>query len=194
MEQIRSFIAIELPQQLKLELSRLQAGLQTDRPRVKWVAAEGIHLTLKFLGNVPAGKIDAVTQVMTASAARSSPFQLDVGGLGAFPNLKRVQVVWVGLGGQLDRLKSLQQSLESGLEPLGFAAEKRSFSPHLTLARVGNEATPAERQHLGELIAATDFASQSAIRVNGIVLMRSQLTPRGAIYSRMASTQLGGNS
>ena len=192
MEQIRSFIAIELPQQLKLELNRLQDRLQTDRPRVKWVAAEGMHLTLKFLGNVPASNIDAVTRFMTQSAAKASPFQLEVGGLGAFPNLKRVQVVWVGLGGDLDELKKLQQSLETGLEPLGFAVEKRSFSPHLTLARLGNESTPAERQHLGELIAATDFASHSTIQVNSVVLMRSQLTPRGAIYSRMAAAKLGG--
>jgi len=190
MEQIRSFIAIELPEELKRELGRLQTGLKADKPRIRWVNPEGMHLTLKFLGNVPAAKIDAITQVMTESAARVSPFRLEVGHLGAFPNMKHVQVVWVGLGGELDRIRQLHKYLEAGLSRLGFVAEKRPFSPHLTLARVGNEASPEERQRFGELIAATGFETDKVITVNGIVLMRSQLTSRGAIYSKISSAEL----
>jgi 2'-5' RNA ligase len=107
MEQVRSFIAIELPEELKLELGRLQASLRVDRPRIKWVDPKGMHLTLKFLGNVPTAKIDAITRAMTESAAKIFPFQLEVERLGAFPSLKQVQVVWVGLGGELDRIRQI---------------------------------------------------------------------------------------
>jgi len=190
MEQIRSFIAIELPEELKLELGRLQEKLKIDRPRIKWVKPEGMHLTLKFLGNVPKPNINDITQAMTESAAKVSPFQLEVGHLGVFPSLKRVQVVWVGLDGELDRIKQLHKSLEAGLSLLGFAAEKRPFSPHLTLARVSNEAPPEERQRFGELIAATNFETDKVITVNSIVLMRSQLTSQGAIYTKISSAEL----
>jgi len=189
-EQIRSFIAIELPEELKLKLGRLQASLRVDRPRIKWVDPNSMHLTLKFLGNVPAANIDAITRAMTESAAKIFPFQLEVGRLGAFPSLKQVQVVWVGLGGELDRIRQLHKFLEASLSRLGFAAEKRSFSPHLTLARVGNEASPDERQRLGELIATTSFGADKVIRVNSINLMRSQLTSQGAIYTKISSAEL----
>jgi len=190
MEQIRSFIAIKLPEELRLELDRLQTSLKVDKPRIKWVDPNGMHLTLKFLGNVPAAKIDAITHAMTESAAKISPFQLEVGRLGAFPSLKKVQVVWVGLGGELDRTRQLHKSLEAGLSRLGFAAEKRAFSPHLTLARVGNDASSDERQRFGELIAAANFETDKVITVNSIVLMKSQLTSRGAIYTKISSAEL----
>lgn len=190
MEQIRSFIAIELPQELKLELGRLQASLKVDKPRIKWVNPEGMHLTLKFLGNVPATSINDITQAMTESAAKVSPFKLEVGHLGVFPNMKRVQVVWVGLGGELDRIKQLHKLLEINLSRLGFAAEKRPFSPHLTLARVGNEASPDERQRFGELIATTSFETDKVIPVNSIVFMKSQLTSQGAIYTKIGLAEL----
>jgi 2'-5' RNA ligase len=189
-EQIRSFIAIELPEELKLELGRLQASLKVDKPRVKWVNPEGMHLTLKFLGEVPVDKIDAITKVMTDSADKVSPFRLEVGHLGTFPNLKKVQVVWVGLGGELDSIRQLYKLLEAGLSRLGFAAEKRDFSPHLTLARVGNEASPEERQRFGEIIAAASFETDKVISVKSINLMRSQLTSRGAIYTKISSAEL----
>lgn len=189
-EQIRSFIAIELPQELKLELGRLQASLKVDKPRIKWVKPEGMHLTLKFLGNVPTTSISDITQAMTESAAKVSPFRLEAGHLGAFPNLKRVQVVWVGLGGELDRIEQLHKLLEINLSRLGFAAEKRPFSPHLTLARVGNEASSDERQRFGELIAAASFEADKVIPVNGIVLMKSQLTSQGAVYTKIGLAEL----
>lgn len=190
MEQIRSFIAIELPEELKLELANLQVKLRTDKPRVKWVDHNGMHLTLKFLGNIPVNKIDDITRVMTESAANISPFKLTVGNLGVFPNLKRVQVVWVGLGGDLDGIRQLHKSLEDGLSKLGFDAEKRAFSPHLTLARVGNEASSEDREHFGGLISNTNFKTDKIINVNGIVLMKSQLTSRGAIYTKIGSAGL----
>jgi 2'-5' RNA ligase len=190
METIRAFIAIELPAELRQELARLQAELKADnRLRIKWVNPDGIHLTLKFLGNIPVSDTDRITQAMTDAARRITPFYLKTETLGAFPNLKRVQVVWVGLGGETDKLKQLQQLIETNLTQLGFAAEQRQFKPHLTLARLGRYVSPAERQRLGEL-ASTRFDMSEQMKVGSINLIRSQLTREGAVYSRISSAEL----
>lgn len=191
METIRAFIAIELPSELRQQLSRLQAKLKSDnQPRIKWVKSDGIHLTLKFLGNIPISDIDRITQAMADVAMRITPFYLETETLGAFPNLKRVQVVWVGLGGEVDKLKQLQQLIEDKLAQLGFAAEQRQFKAHLTLARLGKEVQPAERLRLGELITGTSLETGDRIKVDSINLIRSQLTRKGAIYSRISSAGL----
>ncbi len=191
MEKIRSFIAIELPGELKLELVQLQARLKVDnQPRIKWVNPNGMHLTLKFLGNIDPTMIDPITEAMTGAAQKIPPFTLDIQQLGVFPGLKRVQVIWVGLGGDVDKMKQLHRLLEANLARLGFTPEQRPFKPHLTLARVGNEALPDERQRLGELIADTRFETNQLIRVDSINLIRSQLTREGAIYSRISSAEL----
>jgi 2'-5' RNA ligase len=160
---------------------------------VKWVEHTGIHLTLKFLGNINTDKISEITDAMKDAAQTIPPFCLEVEELGAFPNLKRVQVIWVGLGGELDKVGQLQQQIEFNLECLGFAAETRPFAPHLTLGRVREEVPLEERQKLGELIASTKFEAD-AIRVDAVSLMQSQLTRQGAIYSEISQVKLQGNS
>ena len=191
MEQIRSFIAIELPDKLKLELTRLQATLRQGSEKwVKWVDPQGIHLTLKFLGNIGVDKISRITKALEAATQGIPPFHLEVSNLGAFPNLRQVQVVWVGVGGEIDRLRELQQRLDSHLVPLGFSAEKREFTAHLTLARLRNHAPPEERQRLGQRIAATRFENAHTVEVKSINLMKSQLTREGAIYSKISSVGL----
>jgi len=194
MEQVRSFIAIELPDDLKEGLTRLQAQLRLGKPSsVKWVDPSGIHLTLKFLGNIAVSRIPEITRAMEESARELSSFQLTVTEPGVFPNLKRVQVAWVGIGGEVDKLGQLQQRIESNLVPLGFAAESRQFTPHLTLARLHDRASADERQRFGQLIASTKFEADYNIKVDSINLMRSQLTREGAIYSRLSSVKLRGS-
>jgi len=191
MEQIRSFIAIELPDELKLELARLEAQLKSDRqPWVKWVSPEGIHITLKFLGDIAAETTGEITKAIEEAAQGISPFHLEVKGLGVFPNLRRVQVAWVGIIGEVDKLSQLQKRIETNLIPLGFAPESRAFTPHLTLARLRDQASLDERQRFGQLIASTKFETTSAIEVDAVNLMRSQLTREGAIYSQISSVKL----
>jgi 2'-5' RNA ligase len=191
MEQMRCFIAIGLPEEVKAGLAQLQAQLKSgDQPRVKWVDPYGIHLTLKFLGNVAMDRIDGITGAMGKSAQGVSPFRLKVEGLGVFPNLRRVQVVWVGMSGEVDRLVQLQQRIESNLAGLGFAPEGRRFTPHLTLARLRDRVSLDERQEFGQLIADTKFEATYTFNVSAINLMRSQLTREGAIYSRISSVEL----
>jgi 2'-5' RNA ligase len=191
MEQVRCFIAVELPDEIRAGLARLQAQLKSgDQPGVKWVDPYGIHLTLKFLGSVAVDRIDQISRAMEESAQGIPPFRLKVEGLGVFPNLRRVQVVWVGMSGEVDRLVQLQQRIESNLAGLGFAPERRRFTPHLTLARLRDRASLDERQELGQLIAGTKFEPAYSFRVDAVNLMRSQLTREGAIYSRISSVEL----
>ena len=191
MEKIRSFIAIGLPSRLKLELAQLQARLKVDnQPRIKWVNTNGMHLTLKFLGNIGPTMIDPITEAMADATQKIPPFTLDVQQLGVFPSLKRVHVVWVGLGGEVDKMKQLHQLLEANLSRLGFTPEQRPFKPHLTIARLGNEASPDERQRFGEFITDTTSEISQSIKVDSINLIKSQLTREGAIYSRISSTNL----
>jgi 2'-5' RNA ligase len=191
MEQVRSFIAIELPDELKLGLAQLEAQLKMSKqPWVKWVDPYSIHLTLKFLGSIAVDRISEITRAMERAIQGISPFHLEVKDLGVFPNLRRVQVAWVGISGEVDKLSRLQQHLESNLARLGFAPETRPFTPHLTLARLRNRASLDEQQSFGQLIVATRFEAVYTIKVDAISLMRSQLTREGAIYSRISSVRL----
>lgn len=190
-EQIRSFIAIELPEEVKKGLVRLRGELEREEHTfVKWVDVGGIHLTLKFLGNIPFKQVAQITKAMEEATQGISPFRLEISGLGAFPNLKQPRVLWVGIGGDIDKLSSLQQNIDSALASLGFAREERPFTPHLTLARIRERASPLERKILGELVMSTSLESKYHIAVNAVSLIRSQLTPQGAVYSCLAEIKL----
>jgi RNA 2',3'-cyclic 3'-phosphodiesterase len=191
-EQIRSFIAIELPEEAKRGLAKLKKELERDEHKfVKWVDPGGIHLTLKFLGNIPAKRVTEITEAIEKAAQGISSFHLEISGLGAFPNLKQARVFWVGIGGEVDKLSKLQQNIDSALAALGFAKEERPFVPHLTLARIREGASPSERRSFGELVGATTFEDKYPVAVEAVRLMRSQLTPAGAIYACLSVVGLG---
>ena len=191
-EQIRSFIAIELPEKAKQGLARLREELERDEHRfVKWVDPRGIHLTLKFLGNIPSKRVTEITEAVGKAVQGISPFLLEISGLGAFPSLKQARVLWVGVGGELDRLSILQQDLDSALAALGFAREERPFVPHLTLARIREGASGPERRTFGELVGSTTFGDKYPVEVGAVRLMRSQLTPAGPIYTCLSVVGLG---
>ena len=192
MERIRSFIAIELPQEIKAELTSLEEKLKVGKhPGVKWVDPVGIHLTLKFLGGVTPDKITEIVEAISRVAQDASPLTLEIGELGTFPSWQRPQVVWVGLTGEISKLAALQKNVDTALVPLGFSPESRSFTAHLTLARLRESVPTQERQRFGQLVASTRFEPSHAFEVDALSLMKSQLTPTGAIYSRLASIKLG---
>src|SRR4030042_6849797 len=153
-EQIRSFMAIELPEEVKTGLRRLQTELKLPgHTFVKWVAPESIHLTLKFLGNISPQKVAEITRVMEEASQGVNPFQLEVTEVGAFPNMRQPRVLWVGIRGEVDKLVAWQQHIDNGLVPLGFAKETRAFTPHLTLARLREGVSPGDRRDFGEMVA-----------------------------------------
>lgn len=190
-EQIRSFIAIELPEEVKAGLRRLQTELKLpEHTFVKWVAPDGIHLTLKFLGNISPQKVSEITRVMEQASQGVSPLQLEVTEVGAFPNMRQPRVLWVSIKGEVDKLVSWQQHIDNGLVPLGFSKETRPFTPHLTLARLREGCSPGDRRDFGEMVTKTPIEVSYKFNVTGLNLMKSQLLPGGAVYNRLAEVKL----
>jgi len=192
MDEIRAFIALELPSEIKTALSDLVSRLRTGYERsVKWVNPEGIHLTLKFLGNIPASKVAAIADVLHMTTAGGKPFTLELGKLGAFPSLKSPRVAWVGLEGNVAEVVLLQKRLDQALVSLGFPTEKRSFSPHLTLGRVRDGATSRDRIQLSASLTSIKPISAPPFKMERLTFMKSTLNPNGAIYDCLATAQIG---
>ncbi|TFG46022.1 MAG: RNA 2',3'-cyclic phosphodiesterase [Dehalococcoidia bacterium] len=184
---IRAFIAIELPDAVKKELGELQKKLSVAPERgIKWVAPDGIHLTLKFLGGVTPDCIEPVKQALTRATEGIKPFELEIRNLGAFPNLRRLVMVWCGLTGDLEHLNQLRKKVEEHISPMGFPPEKSPFSPHLILERLKENISPMARQSLSEKLAATNYHPGLRIPVTSISLMQSHLLSSGAVYKRLA--------
>jgi 2'-5' RNA ligase len=191
MEQIRAFIAIDLPDQVKCDLSQLLDRIRPGQERaVKWVDPGSIHLTLKFLGNISAKKVVDITRAIGEAAMEVEPFTLELQGLGAFPNLRSPRVVWVGVERDVGLIMHLKKRIDQALIHLGFPAERREFSPHLTLGRVRDQTTNQERRSLGESIRSIQIESSLPFLVEEVCLMRSTLTSTGAIYNRLSSVLL----
>ena len=191
MSLIRSFIAVELPQELQKELAELEAKLKKNCPPVvKWVDPDSIHITLKFLGETSEDSIKKLMLAIEEAAQGIPPFKLEVRDTGAFPNLERVQVIWVGVKGELDIITQLQKRIEINTEQLGFPHESRAFSPHLTLGRVRDDTGLNDRLRMGKLLADTHFTSSHNVDVKALNLIKSQLTAAGPIYTRIGSVQL----
>lgn len=190
-EQIRSFIAIELPSALKNNIGKFQMGLKQSRwTFVKWVNPDLLHLTIKFLGNQSMARLDVVKEVLASCAASCRRFNLSTGQTGSFPGGNRVRVFWLGLEGDLDQLQSLVMAIENSLEKRGFVKESRSFTAHLTLARLRDECSLYEKKTFIEATKNLNFNPPCSFTVDHVVLMKSNLTPGGPIYTKIADYQL----
>ncbi len=194
MGEIRAFIAIVLPDEVKNELSEILYKLKPGREKtVKWVHPNGIHLTLKFLGNTPEEKIVDITQAIAKASSSTHPFNLELKGLGAFPNLKSPRVAWVGIKGDIPSVTNLQRQVDQSLIPLGFTRENRQFSPHLTLGRVRDKASKSECYELGRTIETLKIPRSPSFLVDRISIIQSTLTRSGAIYNQLATVVLDMN-
>lgn len=193
-QELRLFVALELPKSILDALARAQDALQEQMPRraVRWVRGEGIHLTLKFLGETPAHQREPIALAVAEATAGHGPLTLRAAGLGCFPNPARPRVVWVGLEGDLGALGALQRSMESALEPLGFRPEGRPFSPHLTLGRVRDDVASADVKAAGQVVAAATVGTLGEWTADAVSLMRSDLRREGAVYTCLAATPLKG--
>jgi len=190
-ELVRSFIAIELPQDVKRALNRIELIMkQGGHTGIKWVNPEGIHITLKFLGNISIKQITAINEAIKEAAQGFSPFRLEIAGVGAFPDLRQPRVLWVAINGDVNRLTELQQKLDSLLVSCNFHKEARKFVPHLTLARIKDSVLPEQRRNIGTSIKPLRINAGISFDVQTVSLMRSQLTSRGAIYSCLFAANL----
>ena len=186
-EAIRIFIAIKLSSQMENRLTLVRQQLMMrDIKDIRWVKRENIHLTIRFLGDIPTGKVGDIITVLDEAAKRSSPFVLRIGGIGAFPNKRTPRVVWVGVDTPLE-LIDLHRNIERGLDKIGFQSDEKGLKPHLTIGRVKREAS---RQSL-EMLVNNEFPTVGEQMVESIHLIESELRPEGAIYSTLVTVNLG---
>jgi RNA 2',3'-cyclic 3'-phosphodiesterase len=199
MKTLRTFIAIELDQELKATLADIQTRLRSVvSPRaVRWVGSEGIHLTLKFLGDTPLDKVEQVKLALAQAAEEIPAFTVTVGRVGCFPDVRRPRVVWVGVQEPSGSLARLWRAVESHVAPLGYPTEKRPFSPHLTLGRVQRYISGAELRGIGQAVAelaAGMTGAQDEMAVSAVAYIKSDLRPTGAIYTTLAEARLQGQA
>ena len=195
MERIRSFVAIELSDQIREQLGETQALLKSEgiADQIRWVRPEGIHLTLKFLGDVPVDKVKEIVVAIRQASEGVGSFSVSFAGLGCFPRVSRPNVVWIGVLGDTEELTHLQARIEDNLAVLGFPPEKRKYTPHLTLGRVRKHISRQERGRLGGMIQTQIIGTLGEMEVHEVSLMNSVLSPAGAKYSRLGVVELGDN-
>ncbi len=189
-EELRLFVAIELPNNVRDALGRLQTELRRcGLERLRWVRPEGIHLTLKFLGETPSDRVPAIKEALAGAAEGMRVHSLSLGRAGTFGGNRNPRVLWVDLTGDSQTLDSLQSRVDEALARIGFPREGRAFAPHLTLARVRPEAT---REDAGPLQTALASLSVPAteFQAREVSLMHSTLGPGGAVYERLAAFPL----
>ncbi|MEE8443032.1 MAG: RNA 2',3'-cyclic phosphodiesterase [Dehalococcoidia bacterium] len=190
-EALRLFIAVELPDAVHQFISQVIGEFrQHDLPGIRWVRPDGVHLTLKFLGNVPGSQVVTIAQAMESVVSEVSPFVLHVGSVGVFPHMRAPRVLWVGIQGETEPLKQLHLRLEEALKALGFVKEKRAYSPHLTLGRIKGRLPAPELQRLSDATEQLQGTGSAMLPVAGLSLMESQLTREGAVYRRKAHIYL----
>jgi 2'-5' RNA ligase len=194
MEKIRAFIAVPVPAPVLAKLSSLQQQLERQMPpgSVRWVRTEGIHLTLKFLGDTPRERLPDIGRALTSVAREFPRHTFAVEGIGCFPNPHRPRVVWVGVRDVEGQLEALQEAVEQAMIPFGFAPEGRAFTPHLTLGRVNERASRRDVARIGEIVAATDVGLLGEVTADHFALIRSELKPTGAEYTVLEEFPLRG--
>lgn len=183
---MRAFIAIDLAPEIKERLLALVRDLQAARADVRWVGAGGMHLTLKFLGEVDEARAAKVKEALAAVVSRFRPFPLRLEGTGAFPDERSPRVFWAGCAAGPD-LDALQQEIERALEAEGFEREARTFTPHLTLGRVKG---PGRIDRAAAELARHREEAFGAMTVGKIVLFESLLRPQGAEYRVLSEAVL----
>jgi 2'-5' RNA ligase len=195
---LRLFVAIELPDETKRELTRTIERLRDaiGGDALRWVRPEGIHVTLKFLGAVEPERVEAIQTALRIGLRDVDAFTLRPEGAGSFGGRRNLRVVWVGVGGEVEALARAASAVEGALAPLGFPTEQRAFNAHLTLARIRDDAPASERERVHAALGAFRAPAFAAFHVEHVSLMRSTLGRGGAVYDAIGAFALrrtGGN-
>jgi 2'-5' RNA ligase len=192
MSLLRAFIAIEIPQEIKKQIDGQTAELRRRVGRsVRWVTPENVHLTLKFLGDISSNNIDFLAQALKTEVGQYLPFEVCAEGLGAFPNLRRPRVIWIGLNVPPE-LGRLQYHLEAATARIGYASDGKTFSPHLTIGRIRDQLTQDESQTLRSALEGIHVGSLGKFAVKSVHLFQSELQPAGPVYTCLSTAILGG--
>ena len=187
---LRTFVAVEMDEAIRRAAARSIEELRAAAADVTWVAPHNMHLTVKFLGDVAAEKIPQVCESVAQAVADTEPFDLEIRGVGAFPNAARPRTIWLGIGAGERELAALARRIESALEKLGFAREARGFHGHLTLGRV-RRPSPALAALTPLLQDKADFEA-GLTPIDEVVVFSSQLSPAGPTYEALSRAPLAG--
>jgi 2'-5' RNA ligase len=187
-ERIRSFVAVDMDDaSLISKLVEAQRALRNLGADLKLVEPENIHATVRFLGEVPVATIELVKEQM--NEVKFGPFDAEFVGLGAFPNLRRINVVWVGMRKGQEEVTRIFEQLEPRLEKIGFAPDRKGFSPHVTIARVK---TGRMREELAKFVDEMRDSPFGVVHVDELRLKKSVLTPKGPVYSTVHAVRASG--
>jgi 2'-5' RNA ligase len=188
--EIRSFLAFELPPEIKTVVTRVFEDSRRSTLDVRWVRPEGIHLTVVFMGNIKPGDLEAMGNEIGKVCSDFSPFQIALKGIGCFPNSRNPRVVWLGLAGDVERMSRFRDRLQEQLLPFGIQEEKRPFKPHLTLGRF--KKALRDEGSLRKLMEKHEALTSPVCTLDEFMLFRSDLKPGGAVYTKMLSWPLSG--
>lgn len=188
--ELRLFVAVELDERVRRALGELQVELRRNGlERLRWTRDEGIHLTLKFLGETPEKRLAAIREALAKGARGHRRHELSLGKLGTFGGKRNPRVLWVDLDGAVESLGRLQESVDGALAEIGFAKEDRRFSPHLTLARVRPETARDVAEPIARALESVRVP-RAELPVAEVSLMQSTLGRGGAVYNRLTSIEL----
>jgi len=187
-DRIRAFIAVNIPNDIRDGLTEIRKQLKRCGADARWVKPNQIHLTLRFLGNeVPTQIVEVLGDRLRENLATIEQFGVTVGGLGAFPNVAKPRVVWIGIEPHDGPLQELHDAIEDAVEKAGWSRETRPFSPHLTLGRVKSQSHIAKLRQMLEKVPSTAIGHMIVDRV---AVVRSQLTPNGPVYETLTTVPL----
>jgi len=186
---VRTFVAVEISSAVRDCAEELIGEFRSAAVDVKWVETHNLHLTLKFLGDVPSREIARVCEAVGQGAAEVEPFELEILGAGAFPNTKRPRTLWLGVGRGRQEMVALHDQVEKPLGELGFRPEHRRFHPHLTIGRV-RRGGPGLAQ-LGRLLDEYAEFDIGRFKVAEVVVFSSQLDRAGPTYEALSRARLG---
>lgn len=184
---MRSFIAIEIPENIKQQMVEVQRRIKSAAVDASWPRPEGMHLTLKFLGEIPESKVIDIRNALDRAASGIGSFRLEIQGAGAFPNARSARVVWIGISGELEKLGALQAAVEDAMAGLGMQRENRAFTPHITLGRI--KYIRSKETWLAALEQVKDI-KLPGFQVNAVSLIKSELKRSGAEYTEIARVEL----
>ena len=191
-DSIRVFVAVGISAEARDQLIGAVERIRQDVPQgIQWANPDGMHLTLKFLGNIPSSGIGPLLDCLGPVAAGHSHFPLHLASLGMFPNRRKPRVLWAGVDGDLDALDRLQQASENAINALGYPPEQRPFRPHITLGRPRRSVSDAQLARIGAAVSGTPAPPPVGWQVESVDVMQSELHPSGARYTVLGSAPLG---
>ncbi len=188
---VRVFVAVGLSDDARQQLVDAVDRIASQAPDgIQWANPSGMHLTLKFLGNIPASGVPPLLECLAPVGRDAGPFPLKLGALGMFPNRRKPRVLWAGVDGDLDALSRLQQASETAICAIGYPPEQRPFRPHITLGRPRRSVSDAHLARIGAVVSAIAPPSPASWTVASIDVMQSELHPSGARYTVLGSAPL----